>query len=179
MALWAAGGRRAGFCCMPRWRLLTNRVIDDPQTAQAMVGLYRRHWLIEEYFHTLKTGGFDIEAVEIAEPDAMLRFCAAAAIAALIIFQLVKGRENTRSDAAAVFAKDDLPLIRRVCAHLEGKTARQKNPYPKDNTAFAAWVIARLGGWDAYYGKPGQKTMQHGLRAFHQIRLGARLPRIV
>ncbi|MET4362943.1 hypothetical protein ABIB06_003531, partial [Bradyrhizobium sp. LB8.2] len=41
--------------------------------------------------------------------------------------------------------------------------------------AFAAWVIARLGGWDGYYGKPGPKTMRLGLEALQRIKFGASL----
>jgi hypothetical protein len=26
----------------------------------------------------------------------------------------------------------------------------------------AAWIAARLGGWNCYYGKPGPKTMRDG-----------------
>ena len=52
---------------------------------------------------------------------------------------------------------------------------KQKNPYPKGTLAFAAWVIARLGGWTAYYGKPGPKIMRLGLEAFRRIKYGTTL----
>ena len=62
-----------------------------------------------------------------------------------------------------------------VAARLEGKTARQKNPHPKGSLAFAAWVIARLGGWNGYHGKPGPKTMRWGLDDFQRIKFGTTL----
>ncbi|MBI2740454.1 MAG: transposase, partial [Rhodospirillales bacterium] len=37
------------------------------------------------------------------------------------------------------------------------------------------WVIARLGGWTGYYGKPGPKVMRIGLAEFRAIRYGASL----
>jgi hypothetical protein len=58
---------------------------------------------------------------------------------------------------------------------LEGATSRQKNPYSKGSLAFAAWVIARLGGWNAYYGKPGPKVMRLGLDDFRRIKYGTLL----
>ncbi len=41
--------------------------------------------------------------------------------------------------------------------------------------AFAAWVIARLGGWTGYYGKPGPQVMRRGLDDFRRIKFGATL----
>ena len=38
--------------------------------------------------------------------------------------------------------------------------------------AFAAWVCARLGGWNCYYGKPGPVVMVRGLYQFRAIQLG-------
>jgi Transposase DDE domain len=50
------------------WRLLTTRVLTSPDQARRIVDLYRKRWTIEEYFRTLKTAGFDIEAADIGEP---------------------------------------------------------------------------------------------------------------
>jgi hypothetical protein len=39
-----------------------------------VLDFYRRRWIIEDYFRTLKTAGFDIEAAEIEDPNvAVLR----------------------------------------------------------------------------------------------------------
>ena len=45
--------------------------------------------------------------------------------------------------------------------------------------AFASWVIARLGGWTGYYGKPGPAVIRHGLDRFYSIKLGAQVARDV
>ena len=37
---------------------------------------------------------------------------------------------------------------------MQGKTDRQKNPHPPRSLAWAAWVIARLGGWHDYETSP-------------------------
>jgi len=133
-------------------------------------------WVIEEYFHTQKTGSFDIEAADIANPKAMIRFVAAVAVAAVTVLQLIKARDGTTGQSLLeAFGPDDQPLLEAISAKVEGKTARQKNPYPKGSLAFAAWVVASLGGWDGYYGKPGPKTMSIGLEAFMRIKFGATL----
>jgi hypothetical protein len=158
------------------WRLLTTHAVTTIAEARRIVELYRMRWVVEEYFHTQKTGGFDIEAADISDPEVMIRFAAAVAVAAVSVMQLVKAREGTTSqNLLEAFEPADQPIIEAVSAKLEGKTERQKNAHPKGSLAFAAWVIARLGGWDGYYGKPGPKTMRLGLEAFQSIKFGATL----
>ena len=38
------------------------------EEARRLVDLYRMRWVIEEFFRTLKTAGFDIEETDIGEP---------------------------------------------------------------------------------------------------------------
>jgi DDE family transposase len=158
------------------WRLLTTHPVTNIAEAQFIVELYRMRWAIEEYFHTQKTGGFDIEAADISDPEVMIRFAVAVAVAAVSVMQLVKARDGTTDqNLLEVFEPADQSIIEAVSAKLEGRTARQKNVHPKGSLAFAAWVLARLGGWDGYYGKPGPKTMRLGLQALQSIKLGATL----
>ena len=159
-----------------RWRLLTTHPVTTLAQARRVVELYRLRWTIEEFFHTLKTAGFDIEAADIGEPRAMINLVAAATIAAVTVKQLVQARDGTTGQSLAdAFDPDDRPLLEAVSAKLEGKTDRQRNPYPKGSLAFAAWTIARLGGWTGYYGKPGPKVMRIGLTEFRAIKFGAAL----
>ena len=158
------------------WRLLTTHPVTGPDEARRIVALYRMRWTIEEYFRTLKTAGFDIEEADIGEPSIMTKFVAAAAIAGVTVMQLVKARDGTTDQPLAdAFEPDDQPVLEAVSARLEGKTARQKNPHPKGSLAFAAWVIARLGGWTGYYGKPGPQVMRRGLDDFRRIKFGTAL----
>jgi hypothetical protein len=158
------------------WRLLTTHVLTSPDQARRIVELYRKRWVIEEFFRTLKTAGFDIEEADIGEPEVMIKFAAATAVAAVTIMQLVRSRDGmTQESVADAFEPDDQPVLEALSAQLEGATVKQKNPYPKGTLAFAAWVIARLGGWTAYYGKPGPKVMRLGLEAFRRIKYGTTL----
>jgi hypothetical protein len=147
--------------------------VDTVAAARRIVDLYRLRWTIEDYFRTLKTAGFDIEDADLSDPRAMMNLVAAASIAAVTVMQLVKGRDGAdQRRLNDAFDPDDQPILEAICERLEGKTARQKNPHPKGTLAFAAWVIARLGGWTAYYGKPGPKVMHLGLEAFQRIKFG-------
>ena len=158
------------------WRLLTTHEVTSLGEARRIVDLYRLRWTIEEFFHTLKTAGFDIEAADIGDPQVMIKFVAAAAVAAVTVMQLVKARDDTTGQRLAdAFEPADQPILEAVSAQLEGKTSKQKNPHPSGSLAFAAWVIARLGGWTGYYGKPGPQVMRRGLDDFQRIKYGATL----
>jgi hypothetical protein len=157
------------------WRLLTTHRVAAPGEARMILDFYRRRWIIEDYFRTLKSAGFDIEACALEQPDAMMRFVAAVACAAVTVLQLVRARDGSNQVIADAFDHGDQPLLETLSRRLEGKTERQKNPHPKGTLAFAAWVIARLGSWDGYYGKPGPKVMRIGLQDFQMIKYGHHL----
>jgi Transposase DDE domain len=158
------------------WRLLTTHTVTDLGEARRIVDLYRMRWTIEEFFRTLKTAGFNIEDADIGDPKPMTNFVAAATIAAVTVMQLVRARDGTTNQSLTdAFDPMDQPILEATSRQLEGKTARQKNPHPKGTLAFAAWVIARLGGWTGYYGKPGPQVMRRGLEDFQAIKYGTTL----
>ena len=158
------------------WRLITTHTIDSALKARMVLDFYRRRWIIEDYFRTLKTAGFDIEAAELEDPDAMVRLVGAVAVTGVVVLQLVRARDgNTDQMLQEAFDPADQPLLEAISAKLEGKTERQKNPHLKGTLAYAAWVIARLGSWDGYYGKPGPKVMRLGLQDFQLIKYGHQL----
>ena len=154
------------------WRLLTSHALDDFATARWITRLYRRRWVIEELFRILKTRGFDIERVAVAEGP-FEKLAAAALVAAVSVLQLVRDRDGAaKRPLADVFEPDEQPALEAASAELEGKTEKQKNPHPKGSLAFAAWVCARLGGWTGYYGKPGPVVMLRGLHHFRAMQHG-------
>ena len=158
------------------WRLLTTHTVTTLGEARRVIDLYRMRWTIEEFFRTLKTAGFNIEDADIGDPKPMINFIAAATIAAVTVMQLVRARDGTTNQSLTdAFDPMDQPILEAASSQLEGNTARQKNPHPKGTLAFAAWVIARLGGWTGYYGKPGPQVMRRGLHEFQAIKYGTTL----
>jgi hypothetical protein len=158
------------------WRLLSTRAVEDRNAALAMLRFYRMRWSIEEYFNSLKSGGFNIEEADIGEPGAMMTLTAAAAVAAVTVMQLIKARDNPQGQAINVaFNTLDRKIMAIINADYEGPNPRprQKNPYPPESLAYATWIIGRLGGWTGYYDKPGPKTLTAGLRKFDAIKHGA------
>lgn len=155
------------------WRLLTTHAVADAADARRIVGFYRQRWTIEQLFRTLKTQGFDVEALRLAGGGPFEKLVTASLIAAVSVLQLVRERDGgAKRPLEDAFDPDDRPVLETLSASLEGKTARQKNPHPKGSLAFAAWTLARLGGWTGYYGKPGPVVMLAGLVQFHAVKHG-------
>jgi len=158
------------------WRLLTTHAVTNLGEARRIVGLYRIRWTIEEFFHTLKTAGFNIEDADIGNPQVMIKLVAAATVAAVTVMQLVKARDGkTGQGLVEAFDPADQPILEAISTQLGGKTSRQRNPHPRGSLAFASWVIGRLGGWTGYYGKPGPRVMRQGLEDFQRIKYGTSL----
>jgi Transposase DDE domain len=160
------------------WRLLTTNAVSNAAEAWGVIEVYRRRWAIEQVFRTLKTQGFDIEGLRIAEAAPRNRLVMAALVAAVIVQQLVHARDGGPGllrPLGDAFDPEDQSLLEAFCGRLEGKTDRQKNPHPKGSLAYAAWVCARLGGWTGYYGKAGPIVMLQGWLQFHAAKQGVTL----
>jgi hypothetical protein len=159
------------------WRLLTTHQVDSLTAAESIIVFYRRRWIIEQVFRTLKTQGFDIEQSQILDPYTLTKLAIATLIAALRIMQLVMARDGTTKQRLADALEPSFEdLLEALIKKLEGATEKQKNPHPRGSLARFSWVVGRLGGWDGYAGhgyKPaGPKTMAIGLRRFDAIKEG-------
>jgi hypothetical protein len=150
------------------WRLLTTHAAADAAAAWRIVGWYRKRWTIEQFFRLVKTQGLQLEDSRLETADRLLKLTAIAAKAAVITLQLVQARDG-RSGEPANLAFDDrqVEVLAAFDTKYRGRTALQSNPHPAKSLAWAAWIIARLGGWDGYpRTKPGPITMQRGLEYF-------------
>ena len=144
------------------WRLLTSHSVDNPADAEEIVEFYRLRWRIEQLFRTLKSDGLSLEDSQVIDAERMFNLVAIALAAAVRTSQLVDARDGSPRPASDVVDDAFAVALERLSRKLEGKTARQKNPHPPQSLAFVAWIAARLGGWNCYYGKPGPKTMRIG-----------------
>jgi hypothetical protein len=155
------------------WFLLTTHQVNDMADARRIIGFYRLRWTIEQLFRTMKTKGFDVEALRQEADGPLENLVTAILIAAVKVMQLVHERDGkARRPLSDIFDPDDQPALERISRSLEGKTAKQQNPHAPSSLAYAAWVFARLGGWTGYYGKPGPIVMLRGLTQFHAIKHG-------
>jgi hypothetical protein len=150
------------------WYLLTTHAVNDPAAAWQIVNWYKKRWTIEQLFRILKTQGLQIEDSRIETADRLLKLTAIAAKAAVITLQLVQARDGQSTEPASIsFKEDEIEVLDALGRQYQGKTKLQSNPHPPRSLAWAAWIIARLGGWDGYpRSKPGPITIKHGLQYF-------------
>jgi hypothetical protein len=160
------------------WRLLTTHPVADAAMAWHIVEWYRQRWIIEQFFRTLKQQGLQLEDSQLETADRLLKLTAIAARAACTIMQLVQARDGkSGQDARIAFTPDEIDTLRALIPSLEGHTALQKNPHRPQSLAWAAWAIAKLGGWDGYPKSkpPGPITFRHGLEYFKALAHGRRI----
>ena len=158
-----------------QWRLLTTHDVTTAEMAWQVADWYRARWVIEQLFRILKKQGLQLESSQVETAEGLLKLTAIAARAACVTLQLVQARDGIdHQPIETVFSPKEVRTLKALVPRLEGKTAAQKNPHPRYGLAWAAWAIAKLGGWDGYpSSKPaGPITVKHGLNRFHDITYG-------
>ena len=157
------------------WRLLTTHEVADAAAAWQIVAWYRMRWVIEQLFRVMKSQGLKVEESQLTTAKRLIKLVAIAVKAACLDILLVQARDGKHGQPAAIaFSEPEIDTIEALSPILEGKTERQRNPHPPRSLASAAWVMARLGGWNCYYAPPGPITMRRGrerFRAMHEGRL--------
>jgi Transposase DDE domain len=151
------------------WLLLTTHQVATAADAWQMVAWYKRRWIIEQLFRSMKTQGLRIEDSQLETADRLMKLVAIAAKAATIVIQLVQARNGEEAlPAGFAFSAEEIEVLDAINKKVQGKTELQKNPRRKNTMAWAAWIIAKLGGWTGYasHKPPGPITFHHGLARF-------------
>jgi hypothetical protein len=145
------------------------------EAAWQIVAWYKLRWVIEQLFRILKTQGLQLEDSQITSAERLLKLATIATKAAALTLQLVQARDGRSTEPASLaFTRDEMAALVAANAQVEGKTEKQQNPHPRHSLAWAAWIIARLGGWDGYRSSrpPGPITFKHGLEYFRALAMG-------
>lgn len=137
------------------WRLLTSEPIDTAEEVLAVVDIYRKRWLIEEYFQALKTGC----AFEKRQLESFKTLSNALALTLPVAWKLLLvralGREYPDEDGSILLTPEQTKLLRLIA----------KRPVPEKPTAHQImWALAGLGGHLRQNGPPGWKTLAAGLQ---------------
>ena len=152
------------------WRLLTTHHIESPEDAMQCIEWYKARWYIEEIFRLVKSDGMDVESAQLESGKSLKKLVLLSLISAwhIMALKLSYDRVDEENLATIIFNDQQMELLGILCPALEGKTEKQKNPYKKRTCVWAAWIIARLGGWTGYQSqaKPGYITFAEGYRDF-------------
>ncbi len=153
------------------WRLVTTHMIESIEQALTVIGWYRLRWHIEQLFRTLKRQGLRVEESVVEDGEALEKLVVIALIAATITMQLVLARAagSRGPPASRVFTAEQIEVLHALQKRLQGRTLKQQNPHPPASLPWAAWTIARLGGWTGYESdrSTGPITMRDGLERFN------------
>ena len=151
--------------------------MQDLQQAQVCLRWYRQRWQIEQLFRTLKKRGLRLESSQLESRKSFEKLTVLAVGVSVRTLQLVQAREGSQLGVGQVFSVKEVEVLRVLSTTLEGRTEQQKNPHQGSSLAWAAWIIAQLGGWkgNARERKTGPITMLHGLQRFEQLSEGFQL----
>lgn len=136
--------------------------------------------LAEQFFRTLKKQGLDVESSQVETGESLMKLVLLAMSVALQTMQLMLAREGRDQRVSVVFSDNEQTVLKLAEKKLEGKTQKQKNPHSSKTLSWAAWIIARLGGWKGYQSEspPGPITLLRGLRRFESLLEGYQLAKM-
>lgn len=158
------------------WRLLTTHRVGRLEEALEVVEWYSMRWNIEQVFRLLKQKGLGVEALEVETGKGLVQLTLLALFAAAKILLLhLSVRQQEPQPVAGAFSDEQLECLEAVGKQYEGKTERQRNPYPAGTLPYCYWVLARLGGWKPQEKRAGVITLHRGFIDFQKIFDGWRL----
>lgn len=163
------------------WLLLTSLPINNEEDVFEVIAMYRQRFpLIEQLFRCVKTDGFDVEKAQFKSLKTLQIISAMAYKASAQTMAMIQARDEDQGfDINDYFTEYEVQALELCLTDYEGNTSIQINPHPKDQLSWAAWIIARIGGWkpENKQRKPGPKTFQRGLESFRSIYYGMALIR--
>ncbi len=158
------------------WRLLTTHPIHTQEQARQVSQWYSERWNIEQVFRLLKHQGLNVEMLDLESGKSLIQITLLALLTVSKILLLhLASKQEAPLERAQTFQDEEIRCMQALHQKYEGKTLKQKNPYPPNSLQWCYWIIARLGGWKPHERKAGVISLMRGLRRFNQIFHGWRL----
>lgn len=165
------------------WRLLTSHEVRDVTQALACIEWYKMRWSVESLFRVVKSKGFNLEESQVETGESMIKLIGMSFMAALNCMMLKTALEKQveHIPARIVFSDIQLIVMKAVLPSLEPKSARYnkgRNPYPPDTLLWAAWIVAKLGGWNGRMtlnDRPSYLVLKRGWERLDTMSWGAEL----
>lgn len=155
------------------WCLLTTHEVENDAQAMECIGWYKCRWYIEELFRVLKKDGFCIEDIQLESITALHKLLLFALQAALLVITLKLSYDKPDEEvpASVHFTNAQIALLTIFLRKVNGKTQKLTNPFKAESLPWAAWILARIGGWTGYKSQsiPGYTTFKTGLDKFYTV----------
>ncbi len=134
------------------WILLTSESIDTVSDVERVIDIYRRRWVIEEYFKVLKTG-CRIEGRLLADKQSWFNLTALLMPVAAHVLRLKMSVEKDRALKHYGFSQTQLSIL---------KLKAKEHGLSFKTISDAERVIGKIGGHLKYRGPPGWITLLRG-----------------
>jgi hypothetical protein len=160
------------------WLLLTTHPIAKAADAWQIISWYKQRWIIEQLFRSLKSQGLGTEDSQLDSAQALIKLVAIATKAACIVIQLVQARNGGQQlPVKCAFTPEEIEVLAAINKTMRGRTKLQENPHQPRTIEWAAWIIAKLGGWTGYasHRPPGPITFHNGMTRFQILVAGKAL----
>jgi hypothetical protein len=150
------------------WFLFTSEPTSTPEEVLAVVDIYRKRWVIEEFFRAVKTGC----AYEERQLEGRHAWLIALAITLPLAWRLLELRHLARSTPTAAATTALTKTEIQVLQHLRPKAVSAR---PTVREAMLA--IASMGGHIKNNGEPGWLVLHRGLSKLQSLAEGVDLGR--
>ena len=131
---------------------------------------YAMRWNIEQLFRLIKQKGLNVEDSDMETGEALIQLTLMSLYAASKILLLhLASKEQEPQPIKQTFTAQEIECLTAVNAQYEGKTIKQKNPYPIHSLQWCYWVLARLAGWKPHEKQAGVITIFRGWSDFQKI----------
>jgi hypothetical protein len=150
------------------WTLLTREAIDTPADVERVVDIYRRRWIVEEFFKALKSG-CSVENRAFHTAHALKNVCA---ISVPMAWQMLLLRSLARQPeprpAKQVLSPIQLTVLKAATTHLPRRIQLTETPTIQE----ALHAIAALGGFVRTNAEPGWITLARGFQELLKLEQG-------
>ena len=158
------------------WRLLTSHKVENQEDAMQCIEWYKCRWFIEELFRICKSKGFRMESAQLEDGASLKKLMVLTLFAALRCMALKRAYDEADEKVPCnqVFDSDEIKVLHVEMKRIHDCSPRAmdgNNPFRENSLPWAAWIIARMGGWSGYpksHGQPGYITMKTGWDLFQR-----------
>ncbi len=163
------------------WLLLTTLPVEDFEAARRLVFWYTLRWRIERFHFTLKTGGCQVEHLQLQTFARLERAITVYSIIAWHILWLTyEVRIDPKQSCAVAFDPDEirvLAALREQQRPRKGPAAVPDPPHYRLTLYDAVRTMAKLGGFIGRKsdGEPGIKNLWRGYRRLQMLVWGVHL----